>query len=452
MFRKFLKVFLFILLFLFAFSLIFIGFYFLKISKKQVIFGSAVDQIFDKAERIVSLDERYMFDDQFEIKGDVKLQLSSEEYAQKGVLDLDYKKKNQMLNNLSKMDISYLMQHDKKNKKAFFELEEKIGEEEIFAGKYYIENSTQYFFVNSILSNYVNDGSNNYFESYTEDLTTSDNLSYLFTFIRDSIKQNVSEDELKGYDVKTLIGDGNTSVYQVSYRITDKSYKSLLKNVLHDLKKDARASQILSLIYPDIKELKVNEKKKYLLKNESYIINLYVSKPLYKPLKYEVVYLKGDQKKIYTYEGDIDDGIFYYSLNNELKYRAIYHSTPKKLDVVLYNEYSKELGTIKGDKDKDNMMVTATLDLNPYKVDFTFVSKNKDFKKNSYYREDSLKFKIMKKMVVQMQGEVEIHSNVSKTVKLSEDVSSSILRSSITEEEDGQLKLLKDHIRERLEK
>ena len=70
--------------------------------------------------------------------------------------------------------------------------------------------------------------------------------------------------ERMGYDVETLIGDETKDVGQISYKINDKSYKELLKNILKDIKKDARAKEIVSLIYPKFEDLKVNEKKHYL--------------------------------------------------------------------------------------------------------------------------------------------------------------------------------------------
>ena len=429
-----------------------IGLYFGRVSDPQYVFGEMVDQVFDKAENIFSVDSDYYMGDSFQIEGTLKMELSSEEYRNKSATDVEFKKKNQMLANLSKMDTTYLYQQNKENGQAYFELNQKIGEEEIFAGKYYINNSTQYFFVNKVLSNYVNDGNNNYFESYGEEITTIDNISYLYHFMGDSIKNHITKEQLKALDTDTMLGEETIKAGLISYRITDKEYKRLLKAVLKDLKSDARASQILSLRYPHLDDLKVDTKKKYLKSNESYTINIYVSKPFYQIVKYEVVYLKDDTKNIYTYEGDLKKGYFYYSENNELKYRADYQATAKKIDIVVYDRLNKEIGTIKEEKDKNNLMFTATLDLIHHNYDITYISKNKDLVDRTYTREDTLDFKIMEDKVTKLQGKVELISKIQGEAKIMEDTDSSVLRSSLTDEENEKLEKLHDTIKERLEK
>ena len=453
--RKILKVFFKVLFFLiliaFAVSLILFGLYYSKISEKQYIFGSMIDGIFEKTEHIFNIHSDYYLGDNFQVDGTLTTTFSSEDYQNKSVADLEYLKKNRMLANLSLMNTTYQIKQDKDHGKVFVSLDEKIGEEELFSGKYYITNSTEYFFVNGILSNYVNDGANNYFESYSEEITTTDNIQYLYDFIKESIKNNISDEDLKGYDVDTLVGNDTIHAAQVSYRITDKSYKTLLKAVLKDLKKDERASQILSLIYPNLKDLKVNEKKKYLKSNESYTINVYVSKPFFHPVKYEVIYLKDDQKEIYTYEGNLEKGTFYYSLNNEVKYRANYVSTSKRIDIQVFNQMNQDVGTIKVEKDKNSMMFTMTLELGERKWDVTYTMKQKDLKSDSYVREDNLSFKFMNQMVTIMQGNIEAVSNITSSPKIEEDVSSSVLRSTLSEEEASGIDTLRDKIKSRLE-
>ena len=449
--KKVIKVFFFLVFVAFAVSLILIGLYYSKISQKQYIFGTMIDQAFDKTNRIFSIDSDYLLGDSFFVEGTLKMDLSSEDYRNKSLTDIEYGKKVRMLENLSLMNTTYQIGQKKDNGRVFASLHETIGEEEIFSGKYYIEDSTRYIFVNGILSNYVNDGAANYFESYQEEATTLDNIDYLYTFIRDSIKNNITEEELNGYDVETLVGEDTIQVGQISYKITDKSYKELLSRVLKDLKKDPRAHQILSVAYPNLDDLKVDEKKKYLKGNESYTISVYVSKPFFHPVKYEVVYLKDDQKEIYTYEGDLKDGTFYYSLNNLTKYRATYHSTSKRMTILVYDQFNNQIGTIKGEKDKNSLMLMMTLDLDKKKYDVTYTMKNKDLENNSYKREDVLSFKIMDDMITILQGNVEVNSNITGSAKIEEDVSSSVLRSTLSEEESSGLDTLRDKIKNRLE-
>ena len=450
--KLFLKVLFFVALIAIAVFLIYYGIYYTRISREDYIFHKMIDKVFDKSHEIVKIDPEYMVGNKFTVEGNVKMNLSSEDYKSKSLTDPEYKKKNQKLINLSKMDTTYSFKHNKDKGLVFYSLDSKIGNEEIFSGKYYIENSTQYFFINNVVKQYVNDGGNNYFESFKKDTTTSDNIDYLYNFIRNSLKKNISDEELVGYDVETYVGNSNIKAGQISYKITNKSYKKLLKALLKDLNNDERASQILSLMYPDYKNWKVNDKKKYLKNNESYTISVYVSKPFFHPVKYEVVYLKDDYKEIYTYEGNLSDGVFYYSENNEMEYRAVVSSTSKKVDITVFDKFKNEVGSIKFEKDKKNMMFTMTLELEDDKYDITYYSKNKDSKGGSYTRDDNLTFKFMNDKVVKIQGEVTAKSKISSSAKIMEDVSDSILRSTLTDEEANKLKENRDKIKLRLEK
>ena len=451
-FKIFFKVLFFLLLIGVAISLILIGLHYSKISKKHYVFSTVVDNVFEKGEKYLSIPNEYNLGDNFQVEGTVKMKFSSEDYLNKSKNDPEYKKKYRKLENLSKVNTTYLIQHDKKNEKVYAEVDEKLGKEELFHGKYLVSNSTKYIFVEKILNNYINDGAANYFETYVEDVNTTDNVIYLYNFIRDSIKNNITEDDLIGYDVETLIGEETKDVGQISYKIDDKSYKELLKNILKDIKKDARAKEIVSLIYPNFEDLKVNEKKHYLKSNESYTFNIYTTKLYFKPVKYEVVYLKDDQKEIYTYEGDMKKGVFYYSENNEIKYQANIESTNKKTNILVYDDTNNEVGTIKLEKDENSLMFTMTLDLETKKYDVSYSMKNKDLEKNKYNREDYLSFKVINDKVTKIEGNIELNSKISKDVKINEDTTSSVLRSSLKTEDEEKLQKLHETIEARLEK
>jgi hypothetical protein len=75
-----------------------------------------------------------------------------------------------------------------------------------------------------------------------------------------------------------------------------------------------------------------------------------------------------------------------------------------------------------------------TLEIDGKKYDISYTSKNKDKKKKQYTREDVLTFKIMDQMVTKIQGTIQANSTIKKDVKVEEDVTSSVLRSSLSEE------------------
>ena len=382
----------------------------------------------------------------------MKMNLSSETYQNKATTNPEYEKKNKRLNNLSMMDISYLFQQDRNKQQVYTEWNAKIGEEEIYGEQRYINNSTQYFLVKNVLSNYVNDGNNNYFEAFSEEQTTVDNINYLYDFIGDSLKKNVTKGQLKAYNEVTTLHNERVKVGKISYRITDKEYKRLLKAILKDIKADKRAKEILSVGQYRVEDLKVNAKKHYINPKEVFQINLYVSKPLLKLVKYDFVYLKESQEFIYSIEGDMNKGVFYFSENGNIKYTAEYQSTKRRTSIIIFDRNENQIGTIKGEKDDQNTMITATIELKKQKFDLTYSAKYKDQKKTSYVREDHLTFKWIKNKAIQLQGDIEAESNVSADPKITVDTESSVLRASLTEAEEERLKGLKETIKERLEK
>lgn len=446
------KVFLFLIIIGFACGLIYIGLYLNKVSKKSYPFKVTVDKVFAKVEQILLEDDKYILKDNFYISGSVDSELSSEEYASKSKVDIEYLKKNNKLKNLSLMDTKFEISQDRNNGRWYASLDEKIGTNSVFSGKYLINDSTRYFLVNGILKNYVNDGGSTYFESFNDKNSSISNLNYVYYFIRDSLKKNIKEEELEGFDTETNINNESMKVSQISYKITDKTIKNLLSGVLNDLKKDDKCKNIIGGIFSDFSNWKIDKNKKYLNSNESYILNIYTKKLINTPLKYEIVYMVDDQKEIYSYEGDENNGVFYYSLNNEVKYNAVYKNNNKKVDITVTDRKDNSVGTIKIDKDVNNLIFTLTLDLDKDKYDINYSRKFANYNKDNYDREDNLSFRIMKDMINKINGNIKVTSKVESKAKIDEDISDSVLRSTISASENEKIDNLRENISNVLEK
>lgn len=446
------KVFLFLIIIGLACGLIYIGLYLNKVSKKSYPFEVTVDKVFAKAEQILLEDDKYILKDNFYISGSVDSELSSEEYASKSKVDIEYLKKNNKLKNLSLMDTKFEISQDKNKGRWYVSLDEKIGTNSVFSGKYLINDSTRYFLVNDILKNYVNDGGSTYFESFNDNNSSISNLNYVYYFIRDSLKKHIKEEDLEGFDTETNINNESMKVSQISYKITDKTIKNLLNGVLNDLKKDDKCKNIIGGIFSDFSNWKIDKNKKYLNSNESYIINIYTKKLINTPLKYEIVYMIDDQKEIYSYEGDENNGVFYYSLNNEVKYNAVYKNNNKKVDIIVTDRKDNSVGSIKIDKDVNNLIFTLTLDLDKDKYDINYSRKFANYNKDNYDREDNLSFRIMKDMINKINGNIKVTSKVESKAKIDEDISDSVLRSTISASENEKIDNLRENISNVLEK
>jgi len=452
-FKKLLKLFFYLLFIAFAIFLIVAGFQLNKMTKKSYVFDVTLDSIKNKSYEFIKIENPYNFGDEFSSKSNIKLNFQSEEYEKKSLSDPEYYKKVKLLNNLSRMDINTSISQSKKDGKLLLSLDEKIGEEEIISGKYYVDNYTKYYFVNSILSNYVNDGNNNYFELLDDKHTTNDNIEYLYNKIFDSIKNSIKEEDLESFDTEINLGDERTKVGQVSLEINNKYVKKLLKNTLNDIKKDKKANQIIESLYPQFKDFKFDSNKDYLKENESYTINIYLRKLLYQPVKYEITHLEEDSQEILTYEGSLESGVIYYTKNNELKYKGECESTPKKLEIIIHDTNGTDVGTIKLEKTTNSVSFNTTLDLENDNYNISFQTIYKNFEKNkSYNKEDNLTYKITHNMVTKMYGNVIINTEVTKASKIKEDIDNAILESTLGNDTKNRIDNLYNSIKERLER
>ena len=133
---------------------------------------------------------------------------------------------------------------------------------EILNTKYYINESTKYFYVKNIVDNYINYGSCNYFENINTNTTEKDNINYLYNFIINSIKNNLND--------KYFTKKEENNNYIVILKIDNDNLKDILSNILKDLKEDKKSRKILDNINKNILNTKIKEEDIYLEKEEYY--------------------------------------------------------------------------------------------------------------------------------------------------------------------------------------
>ena len=436
---------------LIAASLIYIGIYFEKRSNPIYIYKTGIDSITTKIDEYVKVDNKYILGDNINISGTVDVDLTSEKYSEEASTNIDSAKKNNMINNLSRMDIKYGFIQSKKDNKLLVSLDERINDEIIIDGKYLIDNSTKYYFVNNILKNYVNDGNNTYFELLNNEKTSLDNVDYLYGFIKDSLSKELGE-RAKKYVINTNVNNKQEELNEVSIRLTDKEIKNILKDILKSLKKDKEANKILSSIDNKFSKRKVNEKKEYLKKNESYTINIYSTKLFNKIKKYEIVYMNKDNTKNYSIDVNKNKGVFYYSEDNNLKYKASYIINSKKTNIDIYDNVDKKIGNVVIEKDVNNLLFTLTLKNKDKSYDIIASSKFKNYNKNqSYTNEITMSVKIMEKQKSVLSGTIKSISKVNNKPIITEDTAEAVLKSTLTDEENDKIDNLYDNIKGRLE-
>ena len=224
-----------------------------------------------------------------------------------------------------------------------------------------------------------------------------------------------------------------------------------MNGILDDLKNDEEAYKIISSVDSDFKNKKLSNKDGFLKSNEKYYINVYCDKKFYKPLKYEVSYHNKDNVKTYTYEGNSKKGVFCYSINGDLEYKANLNSSNTKTNIVVYDNMDEKIGSIKiDDKDKS---IYLDLKLKNKTYNFEYNSTYSDYKKNNSYNHDIIvNFKIMKEEKNELSGSININNSIKYDSKIDEDVSNAKLRSSLDEDTNNKLDNLYNDVMERMKK
>ena len=359
-----------------------------------------------------------------------------------------------MINNINNTTINYKLMQDIKNKKIYSEVKTNIGTQNVLYNKLLVENATKYYFINSVYSNYINGGSCNYFESLTEENTTKDNIDYLYNFILKSLKNNLKEEYFEKNIVNENILNKDTDVYQISLTIDDKRVKDIFSGILDDLKNDKRSYSILSSSDNNFKKRKVNYNKRILDKKESYTINVFISKSLYKPLKYEIVHILNNDVKSYSYEGSLNVGTIYYIDNDTIKYIGSTTINDKSITIKFSDYLKNDVGILKYEKGVNSSNLNLLFNNGTKSYDLVISSKfvNYNKKNKSYINSISSSFKVTDKKIVVVSGNVKIDNKVSSVVKIDEDTTGAILNSKLSNVAVSKKKNLYNNLRARYEK
>ena len=427
--KSIIKIIIIVLIILLALSLIGIGIYLNNLSKPNTIFNSAIDRINTSFKTYFFDLDNHNIGDNFTIKSTITANLTTEG----NINTPDEVKYVNLVKNLNNKTSNINLKQDTKNKKIELEVLRNFDTDSVQV-KYLIDNSTEYYFVNQVLNNYVNKGSCNYFEVLNEDNTSKDNIIYLYDFMTNSLKNNLKDNYYDTYN-------SNDNLNITSIKLTDNRIREILRNMLSDLKNDPKANKILTSINEDFSKTKINDSTIFLGKNENYTINIYTSKLLHKHIKYEIIHLDSNYKKTYTY--DISNNNITIIDNDKILYKIDTKFNNTGFDFNIKNSTDNNIGSLKYDKGEDKTNFTFSLNNNNEKYGIMYTSKDFDIKKDSYKNKKSIVLQAVKNKRTLINGSIEINSDISNDVKIDEDVSNAILEASLKKEE-------KDKIKERI--
>ena len=257
----------------------------------------------------------------------------------------------------------------------------------------------------------------------------------IYNFIINSLKNNLNENKITKYEVTEKINNEDVNVYQISMTIDDNFIRNLLNNILNDLKHDNLANSILTNIDKDFSKTKISNKKFFVPKNESYVLNIFVNKFLYKPLKYQLIHLNNKSKETLSYEISNNGGDIYYLSNESLKFIGKVTYNNKNISINFLDSNKKNIGTFKYNKSSNGFNFNLLFNQDNKAINLVFSSKFINYNKDGYSNEMVISFKRTDNLINVLSGDIKISNKISKKVKINEDVSTAVLSSSLTEEQ-----------------
>ncbi|MBQ9019196.1 MAG: hypothetical protein IJ097_02655 [Bacilli bacterium] len=427
-----------------------IGIYFNNLSKPENIFSIAISKIDKKISKYFLINDDLNIGDTVEIKGNLDFDLDSE-YLKNHKNDTKINKKINLINNLNTLDTTFLLQQDKKKQIANLELNQKLGKEELLNTKLYIANSTKYYYLKDIDDNYINSGGINYFENINKTNNTRDNINYIHNFIISSIKNNLKKEYFNSKEEKILINKQERKAYETTIKIDDKTINEIIDGVCTDIKKDKRASSIINNIDKNI--LKQKLKQKILKQDEYYMIHIYTTRIIHRPLKYQIEHVYKNNIDTYVYEGNNFKGKVYYMKNNLIKYQGEVNFKNNDILCKLYDSNHNSIGEFRLEKNKYDTTINYSYDYNNKKIDFIYSSKYTNIKtKKSFDNKQSASFKYIDNKESKINGDIYLNLNVSNKPDILIDTSQAILKTNLTDKQKEILKTKGEKIKERIEK
>ena len=442
-----------VVLFLIAGISIFLGFYFNKLTKPNHIIGVGIDRLDKQLVNYVENDPKYNLGDSYAIDATLDFDLESEDYLNKSKTDPEYLNKYHTIKNLSLTENKISLMQNKPSKKMLIELHSILNNDKLIDYKYLIENSTGFYYLEDVQNKYVNDGTNNYFEMFDEENDTLSNYNYIHEAFVKSFKSSLKEEYFETFQKEISLNGKKIVTNQIYLRIDDKLLHQILNDTISGLKEDERANRILSNIDPNFSKYKLKNNKRILEKQESYTLNIYTTKYRNSILKYELIHLKGDEKKTYTYEGDLSHGTLYYIEDDSVIYNIDVTNDGKILECKIKDSSNNNLGIFKIEKNLDSIYYTFNFDDDKTKYDVIYSSKFNNIKDNKYYKnEKKLSFKHIENKVSIMSGTVTLNIEAKNKAKIDEDTSEAVLSSTLSEETKEKYDTKKDRVKERLKK
>ena len=423
------------------------GIYFIKLSSYKNITSSAFDKIFADFEKTFIVKHDYMYLDSLSYSSDIKINTNS---LKENISSIEGEKLQKFLTriyNMNGSNTNISFERDFPNKQYLLKFNSEVKEKK-YEGKILVSNSTKYYYLKDYTKKkYINDGSNNYFESITKE--DRDNITYLINFIKADLKNQLTNND--DNIVKTKANqeiDGVTAEYdKLSISLDKNRIKSILNKMHDNLVNDKRSNYIISNYYKDFEKFKFDKKN---LKLTNFTLCIYTYGLEATPAKIEVKYTFDNNNYIliYEYGKDINKGNFI--KNNVVVYNFTDKITNNGRIITLTDRNMLDSGKITISNKKDDYNIDLEIKKDNKTIRFNYSDKVTTTKKDASYENDRrIYYNILDNK--EFSFEINIKSLINTNTNIEEDITDSILKSSLSEEEREKIDNYKKDILEYLE-
>ena len=428
-----------LIVFIITFTTIFSTFRIISyFNNPRVITKRSLLNIGEEIKNIVKLsDEPTIIGNNFNIQSTITTNLDSQVFKDEALTDSKMLENLFLINNLNASKTTLSIIHNTKDKKFFYNRQTIKNDKVVVNDKYLIDNSTEYYFVQNFLDNYVNDGNNTYFETIKEDVDAIDNIKYLYKLILESIPDCIDEDYYNVTDTTTYIDNKTESVHKVSIKLDNVKLRKIANRVLAKLKKDKRAFNILSGVIDDFSNYKITSKTKYIGTNDTITINFYTKGTLNKTKKYEVIKTAPKSTEGFTYE--VKNKKITLLKDNKVRYYLKYKLTNTNIKVEVFNKSEKKIGSIVFDNTDTRKHLTIEIEDEVYDTSLDINYKVTDKKSTSYKSNTKAIINIKKDGKNYLSGTANMDTKVNNKVTINEEVDDVTFSSEIPEEKKEEL-------------
>ena len=320
-----------------------------------------------------------------------------------------------LLRNLTNTTSTTIMVQDIENSRLFLDYNTTLNEEPLINLKYLVENSTEYYYIDGVSQTYINNGNNNYFESLN-----SNNTKYLIEKAGESLASHIEDSYL-------------SSSYESDYKkititLTEDDLVTVVNNVLSDLKKDSKASKILSGYNESFNDFEISKDTISGLGTVEF--NIYIDKVLGTVKKYD---MNLEESKIkLSYDDSTDQKELELIANNESVGKVQFSTNDGNITLNIVDNSNNVVGTISTTKTSTNYDIIINLTLDTTIIDINYNNQITNLKKNtSYDSTTNIAINISSNNTTLINGTINITSNITNDTRIEEDTSTSVLASTL---------------------